>query len=188
MRFVSLCPVLLTLLLWHAVALGAVQGLVGPSSSANVEITLTSNLNARITGLNDIVLGSWPGAGDLAGDDDLCIGRNGVGFFANGLYRIRASGDGDAADVSAFTLSNGTDTLYYNVFFNDVVGLGGRQPLTAGVTLTTQSSLGLFQWLNLLFGCAVPNANVSVIVPDTQLRGATSGTYAGTLTLVLIPD
>ncbi len=166
----------------------ATQGSTGPASAGSVDITLTANLTARISGLTDLVLGAWPGAGDMSADENICIGRNGVGLFATGNYRIRASGDGDAVDVSAFTLSNGVDTLYYDVYFNDAPNLAGRQQLTAGVMLTGQTSIGFQHLFNWLFGCVFRNANVSVVVPEAELQGTSSGNYAGTLTLVLIPD
>ncbi|MBT8143710.1 MAG: hypothetical protein KJO55_03355 [Gammaproteobacteria bacterium] len=185
--YLQLCS-LLAVCLWLPFAQAATQGAVGTSSAATVGITLTADLLARIDGLNDILLGAWTGAGNMIGDDDICIGRSGVGFFAAGNYRMRLSGDGDPADVNAFTLSNGVDRIYYDVYFNDQAGLAGRQPVVAGQMLNNQTGLGFFQILNWLFGCVVPNGNVSIVVPESQLQGTTSGNYAGTLTLVLIPD
>jgi hypothetical protein len=168
--------------------LAATQGSTGATSSGSVDITLTANLTARISGLTDLLLGTWSGAGDLAGDQNICIGRNGAGFFGTATYRIRAEGNGDGTDINAFTLSNGVDLVYYNVFFNDQANLTGRQQLTGGLTLLGQTASGFSAILNLLFGCVTRNANVSVVVPETNLAGAPSGNYAGTLTIVLIPD
>ncbi len=166
----------------------ATQGGAGTTSSGSVDITLTTGLAARLSGLVDFALGTWSGSGDLAADQDVCIGRSGVPFFGLGAYRIRAYGDGDPADVSAFTLSNGVDRLYYDVWFNDQTGLGGRQSLTAGVMQSGLQGFGFGEVLNWLFGCVVRNANVSISVPVTQMQAAVGGTYSGTLTLVLIPD
>lgn len=171
-----------------ATAWGAGQGTAGTSSSGNVDITLTNGLSARIAGLTDFALGTWGGSGDLVANQDVCIGRNGVGLFAVGAYRIRAFGDGDPADVNAFTLSNGTDRIHYDVWFNDQTGLGGRTPLTAGLMLGAQQGFGFWEILNWIFGCVVRNANVSIAVPQAELAAAAGGTYTGTLTLVLIPD
>ena len=53
--------------------------------------------------------------------------------------------------------------------------------------LTGQASNGFQLFLNLLFGCAINNANISVVVPEAELSAA-AGAYAGTLTLMLIPE
>ncbi len=171
-----------------AAAGAATQGAGGTTSTGTLDVTLTTGLAARLTGLVDFALGVWSGSGDLDASQDVCIGRNGVGFFALGAYRIRAYGDGDPMDVSAFTLSNGVDRIYYDVFFNDQTGTGGRAPLTAGVMLGSQQGFGFGEILNWLFGCVVRNANVSISVPESQMSAAVGGTYSGTLTLVLIPD
>ncbi|MEO1576248.1 MAG: hypothetical protein AAFU65_14980 [Pseudomonadota bacterium] len=166
----------------------ATQGSAGTSSSGNVDVTLTTGLSARLAGLTDFALGTLDGSSDATANQNICVGRSGVGFFANGSYRVRASGDGDASDIHAFTLSNGVDRIYYNVFFNDQPNLTGRTPLTGGVMLSAQQGLGLFEIFNLLFGCVARNANLSIEVPAAELAAASSGAYSGTLTLVLIPD
>ncbi|MFK7889142.1 MAG: hypothetical protein AB8G16_19980 [Gammaproteobacteria bacterium] len=169
-------------------ALAAGQGSNGLTSTGQVDMTLTTGLSTRIAGLSDFALGTLDGSANATADQNICIGRTGVGLFANGTYRVRASGDGDAGDIHAFTLSNGADQIYYDVFFNDETGVAGRTPLTGGVMLSGQQGLGLFELFNLIFGCAVRNANVSIDVPAAELAAASSGTYTGTLTLVLIPD
>lgn len=166
----------------------ATQGSAGTASSGNVDVTLTTGLSARLAGLTDFALGTLDGSADATANQNICVGRTGVGLFANGAYRVRASGDGDPSDVNAFTLSNGVDRIYYNVFFNDQPNLAGRTPLTGGVMLSAQQGLGLFEIFNVLFGCVARNANLSIEVPAVELAAASSGNYAGTLTLVLIPD
>ncbi len=182
-----LCMLVASVLLGRPLS-AATQGDPGVSSTGSVDITLTANLTARISGLTDFLLGTWSGAGDLAANQNICIGRNGVGLFGTGLYRIRADGNGDGTDVNAFTLSNGADLVYYDVYFNDQANLTGRQQLTGGLTLTGQTGSGFSVIINWLFGCVNRNANVSVVVPEANLAGRPGGNYAGTLTLVLIPD
>lgn len=169
-------------------ALAATQGTAQlGSSTGTVDVVVTTGLVARISGLNDIDLGTWSGTGDLSGSDDLCIGRSGVGLFANGAYRVRLDGDGDPSDIHAFTLTNGTHLLYYNVAFNDGTGTGGT-PVTGGVMLGGQNGFGFWQFLNLLFDCAVDNANIEVTIPANELQSVPGGNYTGTLTVVLIPE
>lgn len=169
-------------------ALAATQGNTAlGSSTGSVDVVVTTGLVTRISGLNDINLGTWSGTGDMSGSDDLCIGRSGVGLFANGAYRVRLDGDGDASDINAFTLTNGTDLLYYDVAFNDATGAGGT-PVTGGVMLNAQTGFGFWQFLNVLFGCAVNNANIEVSIPAAELLSVPAGNYTGTLTVVLIPE
>ena len=168
-------------------ATAAVQGTRGTTSTGSIDVTYTQGINVRIAGLADLSLGTWSGTGAMAADDNLCIGRSGVGLFGTGNYRILASGDGAPGNPAAFTLSNGVNRIAYDAYFNDQPGLGGRVPLTAGVMLTGQTSTGFRFFLNLLFGCAINNANISVVVPEAQLSAA-AGAYAGTLTLMLIPE
>jgi hypothetical protein len=170
------------------VAMAAGQGSSGLTSTGQVDMTLTTGLSARIAGLSDFALGTVATGSNAAANQDICIGRSGVGLFSAGSYRLRASGDGTATDAHAFVLRNGADEITYDVFFNDQPGLAGRVPLTGGVMLSGQQGLGLFELFNLIFGCTVRNANVSIEVPAAQLAAASSGTYTGTLTLVLIPD
>ena len=180
----------LALLVWACTpgkAHAATQGTLNATSSGDVTITYVQGLNARISGFTDFALGDWSGSGPMSANGNLCVGRSGVGFFGAAGYRILAAGDGTSGDPNAFTLSNGTDQIFYNVWFNDAPGVTGRQPLTAGLQLTGQSSSGFSAIFNLIFGCAFFNANLSIEVPEAEL--ATSvGTYTGTLTLMMIPD
>ena len=187
LRSLALLQLLAVLALHPATSMGAQQGSPGTSSTGSIDITYTQGLNARISGMTEFNFGIWSGAGDLAANDNICIGRSGVGFFGTGTYRIRASGDGAPGDPSAFTLSNGVNTITYQAYFNDQTGTANRQSLTAGVTLTGQTSGGFPLIFNLLFGCVIQNANLSIVVPETELRTA-AGNYAGTLALLLIPD
>lgn len=168
----------------------AVQGNSGTTSQGSVDISLISLISVRISGLDDLSLGTWSGTGDATGSDNICIGTNGIrgGFpFGFGIYRILASGDGEPGNPAAFTLSNGAGRLSYNAFFNDATGLAGRQPLTPGVALTDQRGSAFSLVINRFNGCVFNNANVSIAVPEAQLSGA-AGVYTGTLTLVLSPE
>ena len=165
----------------------AVQGTKGPTSGGSVDVVYVSELQVRINGFADMAFGTWPGTGSFTADDNLCIGRTGVGFFGTGIYRILASGDGEPGNPAAFTLSNGIDRLYYRAFFNDETGTAGRQELTPGVMMLNQSGSGFSFVLNMLANCLVENANVSVEVPESELTNS-AGSYVGTLALVLIPE
>jgi len=166
----------------------ATQGSLGPDSSGSVDITYVQGINVRINGFEDMALGTWSGSGPMTAQDNLCIGRSGGGLFGAGVsYRILARGDGEPGDPAAFTLTNGAHRIYYRAFFNDQGGTAGRQELTAGAALTGQNSFGLWYFFNMIFNCAVENANISIEVPQSELSRA-SGAYLGTLSLMLAPE
>lgn len=168
-------------------AFAATQGSSGPTTTGTTEIIYVQGLNARISGFQDMSLGTWSGSGPLTANENLCIGRSGVGFFGSAGYRVRAQGDGEPGDPSAFTLSNGTDLIHYNAYFNDQTGLTNRQQLTAGLTLGGQTGSGLAFVFNLIFGCVINNANLSIEVTETELQQHI-GNFSGTLSLTLIPQ
>ena len=163
----------------------ATQGAAGNlSSTGTLDIDLVMGFRARISGLADMALGQWSGTGSMTANDNICVGGN---YFGGG-YRIRASGDGEPGDPSAFTLSNGASQIKYDAYFNDVADAGaGRVPLTGGVTLTGQTGAGLPRVFNYFFGCVINNANISIEVPEAELTGG-GGFYNGTLTLLLLPE
>ncbi len=163
----------------------ATQGSSGASSSGTIENIVTVGRVIRIGGLRDFNFGVWnSGDGTLSDNDNVCIAKNDI----FGPYAIRAAGNGDGFDPAAFTLSNGADQIYYNVYWNDANGTGGNQQLAPGVVLHGQTG-GAFTFLiNLIFGICNTNANVEIEIPDTELQAASGGNYSGTLTLLVIPD
>lgn len=162
----------------------ATQGTEGNSSTGTIETIVVIGRFIRIAGLRDFNFGVWnTGDGTLSDNDNVCIGKN--DFF--GPYAIRAAGNGDGGDPAAFTLSNGVDQIYYNVYWNDATGTASNQQLTAGLILHGQTG-SFFSFLFNLFGFCFSNANVQIDIPDTELSAASGGAYSGTLTLLVIPD
>lgn len=162
----------------------ATQGTLGNTSSGSVDVNIVIGRTIVIRGLRDFNFGAWNlGDGTLTDNDNVCIGKNDFG----GPYAIRASGDGDGFDPAAFTLSNGTDQIYYNVYWNDATGTAGNVQLTSGLILYGQTG-SFFSFLFNLFGFCVANANVEVEILNTELQAASGGNYTGTLTLFVIPD
>lgn len=164
----------------------AIQGNTGATSSGNVDIRVVVGELALINGLNDISLGSWPGAGDMNGNDAFCVAITGAVFNQPKNYQLRASGNGDTINPAAFTLSNGVDDIYYRVFLTD---LNGQIELLPGQIATgTQFLADITYILNLIFGgCFFPNATVDILVEEAELASG-AGTHSGTLTLELIPE
>lgn len=178
--------VYLLLLVFTSTAGAATQGTAGPTSTGTISVLVVNNDLAWIKGLNDINLGTWSGSGDMMANDDICVLTN-FFPFANNNYIIRASGDGDASDPSAFTLSNGAQDIYYRVFFTDLNTqvellpgqlMGGRQ-FFAG--------FGFFASLPVASGCPFPNANIEIRIEAAELATG-GGTHTGILVLELIPE
>ena len=109
-RWVTLCLLSCLLVTAQPSALAATQGAPGnTSSTGSVDVDLVIGFRTRISGLEDFQLGTWSGSGSLTANDNICVGGN---YFGGG-YRIRASGDGEPGDPSAFTLSNGASRIKY---------------------------------------------------------------------------
>lgn len=175
---------MLTLLFVSFNTFAATQGTLGSDSSGSVEIAVVSNDSIIIHGLVDYNFGIWStGGGTLRADSDVCIGKTSF----SGPYAIRASGDGAGSDPAAFTLSNGTEQISYNVYWNDQVTPSGNLPLTAGLILHGQTG-SVPSFAQNRVTCRIPNANLQVEILDTELQASTSGNYSGTLTLLVIPE
>ena len=167
-------------------AQAAVQGTEGFTSTGSIDIAIVVGQLALINGLNDINLGTWSGTGDLSGSDDICVAVTGATFNQPKNYHLRASGNGDAANPGAFTLSNGVNDIYYRVYLDD---LNGQVELLPGqISYSNQFLANTGYILNLIFGgCFFTNALVTVTVEEAQLSSG-SGTHTGVLTLELIPE
>lgn len=127
--------------------------------------------DVQITNMNDIALGSWGGSGDLQGDDSVCIYSTG-----SADYLVTASGSGAG---SAFELTSGSDTLTYEVRYNDG---GSFVQLTTG---NSQAFTGASSTVNCGGGT---NGTLRVTVRELDLSGVLSGSYSGTLTVVIDPN
>lgn len=162
----------------------ATQGAVGSTSSGTIELNVVIDNTIVIRDLRDFNFGLWNlGDGTLTDNDDVCIGKTEFGA----PYAISASGDGDGIDPAAFTLSNGTDQIYYNVYWNDATGVAGNVQLTPGLILNGQTG-SVPSFAQNRNNCNRPNANLEIEITNTELQNANSGNYTGTLTLLVIPN
>ncbi len=204
---VTLVLLCVLLLFFRTSSYAANQGTVAAASTGSLDILVTASLYIVLFGLNDINLGTWSGNGDIAGDDVICIARNSDtngGVSPNGPdvgYAVTVSGSGNGVSASAFGLSNGTDFINYNAYYNDRRWLGGRVQLSSGSVLTAQSSKARDNYANVLnwinnSGCVFrtvngissgPNGNISIVIPEAELRKVVAGSYLGTLTITVQP-
>lgn len=156
------------------VALAATDGVVGPTSTGTVDISLDVNDLVRISNLTDINLGVFSGA-DAVGTSAACVYRNGTGN-----YSLTASGDGTGG---AFTLDDGAGTTVpYSVSYNDG---SGAAPATAGALL---GGLTGADPASDTCGTTGNNGTIEVTVAAADAAGLPAATYAGTLTLLVAPE
>jgi hypothetical protein len=139
-----------------------------------------ANNQVRISGLTDLAFGSIANVNvDNVRSESLCV-------YAKAKpadqYMITASGSGTGG---AFALSSGSATLAYDVQWsaspnqNSGTQLSPNQPLTG-----QQNSAGNDDCSS---GPAT-TASLIVILRSSALAAASSGTYTGTLTLLVAPE
>ena len=173
----------------------ATQGTEGATSTGSVDITAVNGEFALIFGLDDVDLGSWSGTGDLSADEQICVAVSSTIATFLGQprsYRLRATGDGTAANPNAFTLSNGVEQINYRVMLTD----NNRQiEMLPGDIISGNQFIGNAAYnanIAAFFGgaanpCITPNATITILVEEAELA-AGSGTHTGTLTLELAAE
>lgn len=133
----------------------------------------------RITGLSDVNFGSISNlAVDAVQAQSLCVYSNGTG----NRYAVRADGSGAGG---AFTLSNGTSTLTYDVRWNSQPGQTNGTILMPQVLLGSQSTAAQNQTCT---NGPATSASLIVTLPATSLSSAEAGSYGGTLTLIVAEE
>lgn len=134
----------------------------------------------RITALSDLSFGSIMNfAADSVRSESLCLYAKRPPLDQ---YRITASGSGPGG---SFELSSGSDSLPYEVQWNDIPGQSGGAPLLANQPLTAQQSTASVD--DCSKGAAT-TASLVVVLRSSDVSAASSGTYAGTLTLLVAPE
>ncbi len=158
--------------------LAATQGSIGSTSTGSVSISATVPGRVQISKLTDINFNVVDPTTAASAQEDVCVWSNTSGKG----YQITASGDGAS---NAFTLTNGTDTLAYDVQWADTAGQSSGTALVTGSALGTQVSSATNPSCS-----AGPPATASLVVNMTaaNLQAAVAGAYTGTLTLVVAPQ
>jgi hypothetical protein len=133
----------------------------------------------QLTGLSDVAFGS---ISDLTSDSAI---SETVCAFSNTLpsrYSVTATGSGSG---NAFTLTNGASTMAYEVQWNAAAGQTSGTSLTAGTALANVTSSALTT------GCTLgltPSGSLTVVLRAAALSAATSGSYTGTLSILISPN
>lgn len=127
----------------------------------------------RICNLQDINLGTWSGTGDLQGNDDVHVFDE-----TNTTYKIRASGG-----AGGYELTGSGSPVPYHVFWKDSSGTSG------GYTeLDHATDSSTFDNAEPTENCTSVNANVKIVVEESDLGAAAAGNYSATLTLLLLAE
>ncbi|MET0364976.1 MAG: hypothetical protein ABW169_10005 [Sphingobium sp.] len=148
----------------------SLSGFAGPAQAAGV---------AEISNLSDVAFGSII---DFA--SDLSISQTVCAYSSTLPSRYSVTGTGSGAG-NAFTLTNGTGALPYEVQWNAAAGQTSGTKLTAGSALANVASSGL------LPGCTLGltlSGTLTVVLRSADLSSAQSGMYTGTLTILLSPS
>lgn len=179
---------------WNVIALTSILSLGGISSGSAMAATSDGSLGSTSTGTVDI-LASVPAraritglaAVDFTGQDpavaasdaqDVCVWSN----TSTKGYTVTATGNGAG---SAFTLTDGSNTVPYSVEWSASSGQSSGSVLTAGVASGSLVSTAINQ--NCSSG---PPASASLIVrmSTSDLGNMVGGSsYSGTLTLLVTP-
>lgn len=159
-------------------AIGATQGSVGATSTGSVSISATIPGRVQISGLSDVVFGTVDPSTAASNAQNVCVWSNTSGKG----YTVTATGSGAS---NAFTLTDGSKTLAYDVEWADSSGQSAGTALTSGSALGGQVSTATNPTCS-----AGPASTASLIVNMTaaSIQAAVAGSYTGTLTLVVAPQ
>lgn len=158
---------------WRAMAFAACAFLLPPVPASAAD-------KARITGLSDVSFGTITSfAADSVRTQNICVYSKSSPLDN---YRITASG---SASGGTFALSSGSNTLPYEVQWSDTSGQTSGAQLSANVPLTGQHSSA--EQDDCSKGPAT-TASLIIVVRSAAVAGAISGSYTGSLTLVVAPE
>ena len=129
--------------------------------------------------LQSVAFGSVAITADLVSRQNSCsfTGVNPV------IYSITASGNGPG---SSFAMTNGTSILPYEVQWAQSANASTGTNLVAGQALTGQQTQAILSGLTCALG--ITNATLIVTVRSGALQQATTGSYTGSLTILLSPQ
>jgi hypothetical protein len=153
--------------------IGASALIGGPASAAS---------SIRISGLSDVAFGTITNfAADSVQSQSLCLYSKSP---PNNNYRVTASGSGSGG---AFVLASGSSALPYELQWSDTAGQSAGSQLLANQPLTAQHSTASSSVDDCSKGPAT-TASLIVILRSSAVAAASSGTYTGTLTLLVAPE
>ena len=133
----------------------------------------------RITNLSDVNFGLISNLqADARRAQNVCLFSNSTG----GRYSITATGSGSG---SSFTLSNGANSLAYEVEWSDQSGQTSGTSLSPAVASTGRVSAATQQTCN---SGPATSASLIVVLRSSALTQAREGSYTGSLTLLVAAE
>lgn len=134
----------------------------------------------RISGLSDVNFGSQANLNaDMVRSQSICVFTKSPPLDR---YRVTASGSGAGG---SFQLNSGTDTLAYEVQWSSSVGQTSGLQLSPNQALSGQGSSASADDCS---SGAAASASLIVVLRSAALGSAPSGTYTGSLSLLIAPE
>lgn len=145
-----------------------INTVTGETASGSLQVSLRIDAaSIEITAVANIELGTWDIVSpSLAANESFCVSGTAL------LYQITATGD-----TGQFSITNGIDTIVYEVLFAPTTDASGGTPLIHGVPEGSYALPDL---------CAGDNAAI-YIQTITPLGSVGEGAYVGQLTLTVEP-
>lgn len=133
----------------------------------------------RITNLSDVNFGLLSNLqADARQSQNICLFSQSSG----GRYSITATGSGAG---SSFTLSNGSNSLAYEVEWSDQSGQTTGTSLAPAVAATGRASSATQQTCN---SGPAASASLTIVLRSAALAQAREGNYSGSLTLLVAAE
>ncbi len=150
----------------------ASDGTLGDTSTGSSVVTIIKDDAVQLSNVGDLDLGKFSSvAVDLTASDDVCV------FNSTANYKVTVS-----SANSAFELSNGTESIPYQLTWQDDVA-GTASSLSHATAMVGQ--FGDRSSPNCGGGT---NATFEVTVASADFNSAAPGTYVDTLTLMIEPE
>lgn len=150
---------------------GAADGFVGSESEALTVISFTKQNSVRISGLNDINLGT---RSSLATSErhtaDLCV------YSSTGAYAVTATSLNGKFELRS---GNGPDAILYRLQWVS----GGTRDLLPAISVS-----GLIGHVSDIDCNGYLNASIRIIVSASSFNNADPGAYSDTLMLLVRPE
>ena len=172
----TLLATVIAIVLGSSLSFAANDGNLGSTSQGDLELNLSVLDSVEISSLNDIDFGSY-GAGNTGGinqGDAFCVYVNGADDYtitptsSNGSFALAGN--------------NQADTIPY------VVKLVGAATGAAAATATNYNAASAtFQGANTRDCGSANNACLDISIAESDIRAATTDTYADTLILLVNP-
>ena len=161
-------------------AQAANQGLTGPTSTGDLEVSMDIVEEVKVSNLADIALGQYvPGGGNLVGNSPACVHYNNATTYTIQFDSTNGAGAG-------FTLDDGAaNTVPYTVEYDDTQG-GGFISISDGVSANVDGADTANNDDCATLGS--DNGDIRATVTDVGLLGVPNGTYTDTLVVTVSPN